>query len=120
MTNEAVVTLGGIALILALASGARANWKTDVDQPKTVKPKEGETWRLTGTTTTEISDLNVEEYRTLLSASGVADVLDVSVSADRKSFVAVLRYLRDSELALGVRRSLSPGLSITLTDAVRV
>jgi hypothetical protein len=120
VTNDAVVTLAGFALVLALASGARAKWKTASDQPRTVNPKAGETWKLTGTSTTAIPDSALAQYPALVSAEGLGDVLSASLSPDHKSFSATIRYGKDVELPVGVSRSLTPEITLTLTDAVRV
>lgn len=116
MTNEAVGVLAAFALVLALASGARAKWRTDAG--KKIPVKKGERWRLTMSLSRPATAEDERQARNSIAARDLAEVEDLSFSDDRRTMSVVLHYYRDVELPpLGetVTMSSSSGDSVSMT-----
>jgi len=120
MTNEAVLTLAGFALFLALASRARAKWKTNADQKIAIKA--GERWRLTlHASGQDITTQDEDQYREFVKALDIGDVESLELSPDHRTLVIVLRYTRDVEIPpVGTTATLTPNVSLTTENAEKL
>jgi hypothetical protein len=123
MTNETIGVLAAFALVIALASGAKAKWTTNAG--KTIPVKKGERWRLTMSLSRPATDEDERQYRELVRALDLGDIEDLGFSDDRRTMAVVLHYHRDVELPpLGETKTLSSpsgdSVSLTLENAEKL